>query len=48
MTKGKYVDGFILSIPKTKTAAYKKIASEACGIWKKLGALDYNGKGKTR
>lgn len=37
----KYVDGFVLSIPKNKTAAYRKIAKEAAQVWKKFGALDY-------
>ncbi len=41
MTKGAYVDGFVLSIPKKKTAEYKKIASEASAVWKRFGALDY-------
>jgi len=39
--KGAYVDGFVLSIPKKNTAKYIKIASEACVVWKKFGALDY-------
>ena len=41
MKKGKYVDGFILPIPKKKTAQYKKMAKEACEVWTKFGALDY-------
>jgi len=41
MTKGTYVDGFIIAIPKNNTAKYKKIATEAMEIWKKFGALDY-------
>jgi len=41
MTKGKYVDGFVLSIPKKNTAKYKKMAREASQIWKRFGALDY-------
>lgn len=41
MTKAKYVDGFVLSIPKKNTGKYKKLAREACGVWKKFGALDY-------
>jgi uncharacterized protein YbaA (DUF1428 family) len=41
MTKGTYVDGFVISIPKNKTAKYRKIASEAKNIWLKFGALDY-------
>lgn len=41
MKKGSYVDGFVIPIPKKNTAKYKKIASEACTIWFKFGALDY-------
>jgi len=41
MKKGTYVDGFVISIPKNKTAEYKKIASEALQVWMKFGALDY-------
>ncbi len=37
----KYVDGFVLSVPKDKTAAYKKMATEGSKVWKKFGALDY-------
>ena len=41
MPKGNYVDGFVLSVPKNKTAGYKKMAGEAMVVWKKFGALDY-------
>lgn len=41
MPKGGYVDGFIIPIPKKSSAKYKKIAKEACGVWKRFGALDY-------
>lgn len=41
MTKAKYVDGFVLSVPKKNTAKYKKMAQEASKVWKKFGALDY-------
>ena len=41
MTKGAYVDGFVLSIPKKNTAKYKKMAQEAHDVWMKFGALDY-------
>jgi uncharacterized protein YbaA (DUF1428 family) len=37
----KYVDGFVLAIPKKNTAQYKKMAREASVVWKKFGALDY-------
>lgn len=41
MAKAGYVDGFVIPIPKKNTAAYKKMAKEACGTWKRFGALDY-------
>ena len=37
----KYVDGFVITIPKKKIGAYKKIASKAAKIWMKYGALEY-------
>ena len=39
--KATYVDGFVLVVPKKKLDAYRKMASEACKVWKKHGALDY-------
>ncbi len=39
--KGKYVDGFLLIVPKNKTAEYKKMATLGKKIWMKHGALDY-------
>lgn len=41
MVKGKYVDGFVLPIPKKNTEKYKKMALDASRVWKKFGALDY-------
>jgi len=41
MTKGSYVDGFVIPISRKNTAKYKKIAREALAVWKKFGALDY-------
>lgn len=41
MAKGKYVDGFVLVVPKTKVGVYKKMAMDAAKVWKKFGALDY-------
>lgn len=38
---GRYVDGFVIPIPKKNAEAYKKIAREASVIWKKFGALEY-------
>src|SRR6188472_4128894 len=36
-----YIDGFVLSVPKAKLAAYKKIANKAGKIWREHGALEY-------
>jgi uncharacterized protein YbaA (DUF1428 family) len=36
-----YIDGFVLSIPKDKLAAYKKLATKAGNIWREHGALEY-------
>ncbi len=41
MTKGKYVDGFVIVIPKKNRAEYKKMAALGKKLWMKLGALDY-------
>ena len=35
-----YIDGFVLSIPKDKLAAYKKLATKAGKLWREHGALD--------
>jgi uncharacterized protein YbaA (DUF1428 family) len=37
----KYVDGFVLVIPKDKTEEYKKMAEMGRDLWIKLGALEY-------
>jgi uncharacterized protein YbaA (DUF1428 family) len=37
----KYVDGFVLVVPKDKTEEYKKMAEMGRDIWIKLGALEY-------
>lgn len=37
----KYVDGFVLSVPRKNTAKYKKMAEEGSRAWKRFGALDY-------
>lgn len=37
----KYVDGFILVVPKDKTEEYKKMAEGGRDTWMKHGALDY-------
>jgi uncharacterized protein YbaA (DUF1428 family) len=37
----RYVDGFVLPIPKANLADYKKMARLACKIWMEHGALQY-------
>lgn len=37
----KYVDGFVLVVPKDKTKEYKKMAEGGRDIWMKHGALGY-------
>jgi len=37
----KYVDGFVLPVPKANLAAYKKMASRAGKVWMEKGALEY-------
>jgi uncharacterized protein YbaA (DUF1428 family) len=38
---GKYVDGFVLVIPKDKEADYQKMAELGRDSWLKHGALQY-------
>jgi len=37
----KYVDGFVLVVPKGKTEEYRKMAEEGRDSWMKHGALQY-------
>ena len=37
-----YVDGFLLVVPKTKLAFYKKMATAASKVWMEHGALAYH------
>ena len=37
----RYVDGFVLTVPKRKLAAYRKMARVAARVWKDHGALEY-------
>lgn len=38
---GKYIDGFVLVVPKDKTEEYRKMAQLGADIWMKHGALEY-------
>ena len=37
----KYVDGFVIPIPKEKIEAYKVIAEKASRVWKEYGDHEY-------
>jgi len=37
----KYIDGFVLVVPKKKIKEYQKIAKMGGKVWKKHGALEY-------
>ena len=37
----KYVDGFVLPIPKANVEAYRRIAQLAGEVWREYGALEY-------
>jgi uncharacterized protein YbaA (DUF1428 family) len=37
----KYVDGFVLPVPKKNIPAYRRMAQAAGKIWREYGALDY-------
>jgi uncharacterized protein YbaA (DUF1428 family) len=37
----RYVDGFLLAVPKRKLAAYRDIAAKAGKVWREHGALQF-------
>ena len=37
----KYVDGFVLPVPKKNLAAYRRMSSLAGKVWREHGALEY-------
>jgi uncharacterized protein YbaA (DUF1428 family) len=37
----KYVDGFVLPVPKKNIPAYRRMAQKASKVWRDHGALDY-------
>ena len=37
----KYVDGYVLPVPKKNLQAYRRIARQAAKIWREHGALEY-------
>ena len=37
----RYVDGYLIPLPKKNLAAYKRMASKAGKVWREHGALEY-------
>jgi uncharacterized protein YbaA (DUF1428 family) len=37
----KYVDGFVLAVPKKNLPAYRRMAQKASKVWRDHGALEY-------
>jgi uncharacterized protein YbaA (DUF1428 family) len=37
----RYVDGFVLPVPKKNIEAYRRIAQKAAKVWREHGALEY-------
>lgn len=37
----RYVDGYVLPVPKNKLDVYRRIAQKAGRIWREYGALEY-------
>ncbi|HEY1373100.1 MAG TPA: DUF1428 domain-containing protein [Candidatus Binatia bacterium] len=37
----RYVDGYVLPVPKKNLAAYRRIAQKAGKVWREHGALEY-------
>jgi uncharacterized protein YbaA (DUF1428 family) len=37
----KYVDGYVLPVPKKNLAAYRRMAIECSKVWRKHGALEF-------
>jgi len=38
---GRYIDGFILPVPKSRLTDYKRVVKAVAEIWKEYGALEY-------
>ena len=41
MATTKYVDGFVIPLPKDKLELYETITEKACRIWREHGALEF-------
>ena len=37
----RYVDGFVLALPRRNVAAYQRLSRRASAVWREYGALEY-------
>lgn len=37
----RYIDGFVIPVPKDRIDDYRRVAEKAATVWKEYGALDY-------
>lgn len=40
---GRYVDGFVLPVPKARLDEYPRLEERSGAVWKEYGALAYHG-----
>jgi uncharacterized protein YbaA (DUF1428 family) len=40
-SKARYVDGFVLVVPKSNIGAYRRMALKAGRVWREHGAMEY-------
>lgn len=38
---GRYVDGFVLPVPKANVEVYRRMAADAGKVWREYGALEF-------
>ena len=38
----KYIDGFVLPVPRNELQTYKEVVEKVAEVWKEHGALDYS------
>ena len=38
---GRYVDGYVVPVPKNNLAAYRRMAEETGKVWREYGALEF-------
>jgi uncharacterized protein YbaA (DUF1428 family) len=41
LNMGRYVDGFVVPVPKANLEAYRKMAEDAGKVWREYGALEF-------